>query len=610
MIAEFGIEWIVVGVLLLIELALVGSVMATKAGFVRRMTDELEVIEKVRERTSALTTATDKLALLDDTIGNGALSECWGSLKTLARFPAPDFEPVWRVARGQYDATLQKLRSTPNQALLWGLLGTVASLVWAFWDMGRTLQSGSSAPDPSALAHAITPHLTRFRVAFISTGIGVLSAIVAAAVSVRTHQSVDRHLEEVESFLLHTCAPVAIPPSMEHSLERIQAALEKANTLAGETATHMKMAALQIARQVAYMRETTTRAIDSYQAISTEIQEGASRLRDNVTELGNVQKSVQEGYADLQRTVQERHEQLFKQQANTLAVFLETAKKVQGLLVNHTNQTLQAFSTAGERFDRACDRFTDASAEFREMSKLIGFEAYNKLEEWSSRFHESLKAQEENLELIDSRLLEVAASVRDMMERMNPQLLHSDDWARVRAVLDNGVAASDLYIASANQIRDQLTAQREKFDQTCGAFLETLRSVTALPQTVAHASSDLVANIVRHGASLEVTAARMESLGLLLERIERSGDGLRSGKVPPLPESGTRPVVVSSRSVADDHMAAVTGDTEVSRTPPVGPQVSREASSDDLSAEGSEQAGASFPLIRGERSSTGDQSDG
>ncbi len=525
------LELLVVGVLGVIELTILWRVSSTLRVLGGRIADGRRTLAAA---DAEIKQSPDQVGAMDRITQDSHLSLCWQSLKTLARFPAPDLTPVWRAARAPFEVDLQQLRSAPNQALLWGLLATVASLVWAFWDMGGTLKAGTHGQDPGALADSIAPYLSRFRAAFLSTGLGVLTAIWVASQNAKAHRLVDGYLDNVETFLLNTCAPLAIPPSMEHSLERIQVALETANAQAQETAKYMRGAAVSIARQVASMRETTASAIASYQNISSEIQEGASRLRENVTELGNVQRSVQNGYADLQKTIQEHHERLYDEQAKTLQVFLDTARKVQSLLVSHTNQTLQAFSTAGERFDRACDRFGDASVEFREMSKLIGFEAYNKMEEWSSRFHDALSKQAKDLELIEAHLIEVSSAVRDMMERMNPQLLHTDDWAKMRAVLDNGASAGDLYLQTAEQVQTHLAQQHEQFRKTCQAFLRELRSVARLPQAVAQSSDQLMNGMTSHAEALGATAARMEALGNLLSRLAGVGDSLRPLSATPL----------------------------------------------------------------------------
>jgi ABC-type transporter Mla subunit MlaD len=504
-----GLEWIVVVTLALVELWIFLRVLRTA----RAINDKVERGNAIVAAADEVRQSQDPVATLDRLTQDSHLSVCWQSLKTLARFPAPDLSPVWRASRVPFDLALQQIRPAPNQALLCGLLATVASLVWAFWDMGGTLKAGTHGQDPGALADSIAPYLSRFRAAFLSTGLGVSFAILAASQNAKAHRLVDGYLGNVESFLLNTCAPLAIPPSMEHSLERIQVALETANAQAQETAKYMRVAAVSIARQVANMREATASAIASYQKISSEIQEGASRLRENVTELGNVQRAVQSGY-----------DQLFTQQKAAMDVFLQTAEKVQQMLVKHTTVTLSALDTTGQKFDAASTRFVEASADFRTMSEQIGFEAYNKLEEWSSRFHEALKKQAEDLELVDARLSEVASSVRDMMERMNPQLLHTEDWAKVREVLDNGSAAVSMFLEAAEQMQKQLEYQRAQFAAICDSFIKELRSVAQLPRTVSDASEELAANVARHSNTLSLLATRMESLGRLLENLRPTED--------------------------------------------------------------------------------------
>lgn len=533
--------------------------------FIRQARRAAAMSDVVRTDQEAIKKITDghqvspvPTSVLDRDLEGTVLERAWETMKVLAKFPAPALETTWRRIADELEPHVDGVRASANKALLIGLLGTVVSLAWAFHNMGNTLMQGVTSTDPASFAKAINPHLGRFFSAFIATGLGVGTAIWLAGIAGSLESLADNHCLECQAFLIDVCAPVAIPPAVEYSLMLIQKSLEDANRIAEDTAKHMRGAALMIAKQVRSMQEATAEATEAYRAISGDVKVSAERLESNVTSLRQVQDEIQRGYTELQSSMQKQYEQLYNKQDQMTERFIHTAENVQRNLVSHANIVVNGLNNSAGRFDAATDQFRQASEEFRKMSHQVGLQAYNAMESWSTKFHEELIKQVNLVRVVETRLHETAAAIRDLMNRLSPQLLHSDDWQKVRKLLDEGVATGQRYLETHASVRDQLAKQNQFLDRMETTIPAAVQATDQAVQSALSSMRELTTAVGHQRQGLDDVAAKLDRIAAQLARLDEiyrassaastqgefgSGDGRkrrgrRKSSVPVAPDVG------------------------------------------------------------------------
>jgi len=127
-----------------------------------------------------------------------------------------------------------------------------------------------------------------------------------------------------------------------------------------------------------------------------------------------------------------------------------------------------------------------------------------------------LKEQHDKTKLIEDSLAETTAAVRDLMERLDPQLLHSDDWAKVRAALDNGAATGQLYLESAERMTGQLSEQNRHLADISQSLPQTAKAITDAQQLLSRAMARLLKQIEQQTAMAQSAAQQQTAAAAAL----------------------------------------------------------------------------------------------
>ncbi len=434
----------------------------------------------------------------------------------LHRMPSPDLRFAVEAAFSSYHTAVGHLRSLPSLCMLLGLIGTVVGLSMAVGAMGPQVIKAANSSDVGVLATTIAGQVTEFKTAFTSTLWSLIFAVITFLLGQRAAREVHACTTAARAYVLAEVVPHVVPPSLQVSLDKVRETLNEIGEATMRTTQDMAAAARPLADQVRSLTTATDASTKNFETASRTLMSSATSMQRNLLQLSDLQTEIRTQLQGVQDTFRQELEKVVRAQGTALTGFTKRADEV----ANRLFDTQHALSTGSSaiivRLTEVSDLFIGATRQFKEaadrfdaMSREVGRQAYEGLEARGWQIAEALGETRKAVTDVSRDLNYVVQQLGELMGRLNPQLLPSEEWQRLRGALESVVAVGELFSEEESRLRDTLASQVGGFDAATQALSAVPQSLAAGLRSFSHSTDGAAAHLALAAQRMHETSTAL-----------------------------------------------------------------------------------------------------